>query len=417
MRYNLLPLLATTLLLLTGNTFASGTVEDGLLQQLINEVRGLTSRLEQLEQSMHSLRVENAVLKEAADTLSDATSTLSKTGDRLAWAENIRLKGDFRYRYENIDEQNKSKQRNRSRARARIEAVAHINDDLKVGLGLASGGDDPVSTNQTLGAGGSSKGINLDLAYFSWTGPGNSQVLGGKFRNPFYKPAKSSLIWDGDYRPEGFAVKYAQGAIFANAAFLYLESDDKAGSKDAESYWGLQLGYTADLLDATRLVAGISYYDIPVQGSQPFFDADDSFGNSLAMDGSYQNNYRELEIFAEINTQIADLPLSVFLDWVENQAADELETGLAVGFKLGKASASGTWQAAYTYQDLEADAVLGLTTDSDFGGGGTGNRGHIIKGAYAFNRNTALSLTYFINESNSQDINYDRLQVDLKFKY
>ena len=410
MKKTKLPLSAAALLLLASNSYAGGNVNDETVQRLIHEISALTSRVRQLEQSDQELRTENVALKEA-------TGSIARIGDKLAWAEKIKVKGDFRYRYENIDDENKPKDRNRSRVRARIEAQAQVNDDWKVGLGLASGSDDPVSTNQTLGAGGSSKGINLDLAYFDWSGLNYTHVLGGKFKNPFYKPAKNSLIWDGDYRPEGLAAKYDNGTFFANAAFMYLESDDKAGSKDAESYWGTQFGFTTDLGESAALIAGVSYYDIPVKGSKPFFDSGDSFGNTLAMDGTYLNNYEELELFAEIKTKVAGLPLSVFVDWVENQDADDNETGLAAGLKLGKAKNPGTWQMAYIYQDLESDAVLGLTTDSDFGGGGTDSKGHILKGAYALNKNTSFALTYFINENGDLETDYDRLQVDLKFKY
>jgi putative porin len=410
MKKTKLSLTATALLLLASNGYAGENINTETVQRLIREVSALTIRIKDLEKSSLELRTENIELKQT-------TSSISTISDKLAWAEKVKLKGDFRYRYENIDDENKPKDRNRSRVRARVEAQAQVNDNWKVGLGLASGGDDPVSTNQTLGAGGSSKGINLDLAYFDWSGLANTHIVGGKFKNPFYKPAKNGLIWDGDYRPEGLAAKYDNGTFFANAAFMYLESDDKAGSKDAESFWGTQLGFTTDLGESATLVAGVSYYDIPVMGSKPFFDSGDSFGNSLASDGTYLNNYEELEFFAEIKTKVANLPFSMFVDWVENQDADDNETGFAAGLKLGKAKKPGTWQMAYIYQDLESDAVLGLTTDSDFGGSGTDSKGHIIKGAYALNKNASFAITYFINENGSLETDYDRLQVDMKFKY
>ena len=400
-------LIASTLLLSAGS-FAA--VSDATVEKLMREVQALNARVKELEASDKALHTETKALKEA-------NSSITSLSDKLAWAEKIKLKGDFRYRYENIDNETKTKDRNRSRVRARVEAAAQVNDDWKVGLGLASGGNDPVSTNQTLGGGGSTKGINLDLAYFDYSGFDNTHVIGGKFKNPFYKPAKNGLIWDGDYRPEGLAAKYDNGTFFVNAAFMYLESDDKAGSQDAESFWGTQLGFKTSLTDNVKFIGGVSYYNIPVMGSMPFFDSGDSFGNTLAGNGTYLNNYEELEVFAEVKTTLGNLPFSMFVDWVENQDADDNEMGIAAGFKLGKAKNPGSWQLAYTWQDLEADAVLGLTTDSDFGGGGTGNKGHILKGAYALGKNTSFAVTYFINESGSLETDYDRLQVDLKFKY
>ena len=398
-------LIVGSMLYSTGSTAAS----DATIEMLKRQIETLSQRVNELEAADQSLRTETTALKEAS-------SSVTKISDKLAWAEKVNVTGDFRYRYENIDDETKAKDRNRNRLRARIEAQAQVNDDWKVGLGLASGSNDPISTNQTLGGGGSSKGIQLDMAYFDYSGLDGTNIIGGKFKNPFYQPGKNSLIWDGDYRPEGLAVKYDNGTFFANGAFMFLESDDKAGSQDAESFWGAQLGFTASLSDNVALVAGASYYDIPVAGSMPFFD-NDSFGNTLTPGGTYMYDYEELELFAELNTNVGDLPLGLFVDWVENQDADDEETGFSTGLQLGKAKAPGSWELAYIYQDLEADAVLGLTTDSDFGDGGTGGKGHIIKGGYALDKNTTFGVTYFINEKGSLETDYDRLQVDLQFKY
>ena len=43
----------------------------------------------------------------------------------------------------------------------------------------------------------------LDMAYLKIKPeqiPGLS-LSGGKFKNPFYKPGKSELIWDSDFNP------------------------------------------------------------------------------------------------------------------------------------------------------------------------------------------------------------------------
>ena len=95
--------------------------------------------------------------------------TLKNRIPRLSWAEKIKWKGDFRYRYEDIEEDGKD-DRDRNRIRARPALVAKTSDTTEVGFGLATGGDDPVSTNQTLGGGGSTKDVRLDLAYATWTG-------------------------------------------------------------------------------------------------------------------------------------------------------------------------------------------------------------------------------------------------------
>ena len=93
-----------------------------------------------------------------------------------------------------------------------------------------------------------------------------------------------------------------------------------------------------------------------------------------------------------------------------------------MGAKLGKAKGRGTWQAAYQYQDLEKDAVLGLLSDSDFAGGGTDGKGHRLTGAYGINKQWNLGFTWFIdNEAGEgnfgKPVSYDRFMIDTVFKY
>ena len=57
---------------------------------------------------------------------------------------------------------------------------------------------------------------------------------------------------------------------------------------------------------------------------------------------------------------------------------------------------------------------------SDFGGGGTDARGHVLSGTYAFHKAWNFKATYFINEveiASGKDLDYDRLMLDLNFKF
>ena len=76
------------------------------------------------------------------------------------------------------------------------------------------------------------------------------------------------------------------------------------------------------------------------------------------------------------------------------------------------------WEASYNYRDLEADAVVGIFSDSDFIGGGTNGKGHRFNFAYQLAKNFEAGLTYFLNErKNTDDDKYRRLQADLIFKF
>ena len=78
--------------------------------------------------------------------------------DAPSLEDRFKVKGDFRYRYETIDVDGKDN-RSRHRIRARLSGVVQLPTNVEIGMGLATGGDDPVSSNQTLGKGGSSKGV------------------------------------------------------------------------------------------------------------------------------------------------------------------------------------------------------------------------------------------------------------------
>ena len=89
--------------------------------------------------------------------------------------------------------------------------------------------------------------------------------------------------------------------------------------------------------------------------------------------------------------------------------------------KLNKARDPGSWEFFYNYRELEADAVVGQLSDSDFIGGGTDGRGHKFGYTYQIRKNTQGSLTYLHNEddtgSNGRDLDYRRFQADLKLKF
>jgi len=414
----------------TSAVLASGqvqaTVSDDDFAQLKADFAAMAQRLSALES-------ENANLREISEStvteLEVAQTELAAvvTGNSASsWAERIKVKGDFRYRYEEIDvEGNDTRDRNRIRARAAL--IASLPNNTEVALGIATGGDDPVSTNQTLGAGGSTKDVRLDLAYFKWNATDNMYLTAGKMKNAFYRPQKSALLWDSDYNPEGVGAGWSSEHVFVTFAGNSLESD---GKKDNQQfYWGLQ-GGVMFALGPVSLTTGLGYYDIPTKGNTSHYgDDDDFFGNSFECSDPddmsscvYKYDYEEIEVFANLGMNIFDMPLNIFADFVQNQDADEYDTGYIVGAKLGKASGRGTWQVAYQYQDLEKDAVLGLLSDSDFAGGGTDGKGHRLTGAYGINKRWNLGFTWFIdNEAGEgnldEPLSYERFMIDTVFKY
>ncbi len=419
-------LLGLTVIHFSQTAFAQVSADE--FQVLREQIQYLTQRLDELEKAT---RQTAPSLERANETTVAPVNELIKEninedgneqfGERMAavsWAERMRWKGDFRYRYENIKVDG-TDSRNRNRIRARINLDADVSETVQVGLGLASGGEDPVSSNQTLGGGGSTKDFRLDLAYFDWSGLADTHILGGKVRNFFARGGNNSLMWDVDWRPEGIGANWNNGIFFARGMGSLIESDS---NKEREFAWIAQAGMNFKPGDGTEVRIGATYAHYDPAGSGSLFgDDDDFFGNSFDPDTlTYLYNYHEIEAFAEFTFDLFDRPLMLFADYVTNTAVDENDSGYALGFKYGKISGKGSWDISYLYEKLEADAVLGLLTDSDFGGGGTDVKGSIFKGTWAFHENWNAKFTYFLNKfdlASGKPRDFDRLQLDLNFKY
>lgn len=348
----------------------------------------------------------------AAMVLSQTAIADDDAGD---WIDKFSLSGDLRLRYEMIDEDGEE-DRNRARYRARLGFVATINDDISMTFRLATGGGNPVSTNQTAGDGFSTKDIGVDMAYIEWSATDNVHVLAGKMKNPLFRPGKNALIWDSDLTPEGVALRYESGNYFGTLIGLFVE---ERASSDDSMLLGVQVGLSF-ALGNDRLIAGGSYYDYSnTAGNEPFYNGK-SKGNTLDADGNLLFDYSELELFVQYETQIGPWPLMLFGDWVQNTEIGVEDTAYAVGFTAGSAKTPGTAQFSWTYQDIEADAVIATFNDSDFGGGGTDATGHLFKGKYALRENIIVGFTYMLNDVDSNAGNehdYSRIQIDLEFKF
>jgi hypothetical protein len=376
-------------------------------EEVIAELQAQVAALSQRLNSLETRRVPEVQYETAA--------VVAQNNAAQTWADRIKLKGDFRFRQEHIDADNSSS-RNRQRIRARTELTAELLDTVDVGFGLATGDDDPVSSNQTLGEGSSSKGINLDLAYVKWQTPVDGlSILAGKYKNTMRRVGGNGLVWDGDLRPEGSAAVYKQGNWFGTAQILWT---DESSTDDDTVVWGAQAGWQGDIGN-TNLLLGGGYEHFETAGEAVFFDGDPR-GNSVDAAGNYLYDYQDLELFAELRLDIAGVPTMLFVDYTQNLDADDFDTGYAIGGEMSFKNSRHPWKLGYTYQDLEADATFGLFSDSDFIGGGTDGKGHIIRGSYSLTKAIALGGTLFVNERGGnagESEDYNRLMLDIAFKY
>lgn len=417
-----------SVLVLVGLTFP--TFQDALaasseetIAQLLAQIQTLTARIEAVEQAQSkSTVVERSYPTLTSTPTSTPTSTLTSTPTSTltqiakaqpTWTDTIKMKGDFRYRHEAFDVDNR-RDRHRQRMRARVGLTGKVSDQVSAGFSLASGGSDPTSTNQSFDDASSSKNVVIDLAYISWKAPVDGlSVNAGKFKNPFYRVGGNGLIWDGDLNPEGAGVSYENGNVFANGIASWL---DESSSDDDSFLLGGQFGIGHDISQDSSFIAGVSYFNYVDSVGEPAFYAGDGRGNRLNTDGEYLSGFELVEGFVEYSLRFQDVNIMLFADYVQNLDADDYDQGYALGTQLQ----GGDWQLGYTYQDLEADAVLGTFTDSDFIGGGTDGKGHIFQASYALSKQIGLKGTFFLNEQNIDfglEEDFKRLMLDISFKY
>ena len=365
----------------------------------------------QLKQKLISLVILSAI------SIFTFTATSTATADEANWADSIKVSGDFRYRLENIDQEGNEK-RDRSRFRARINLDATVNETVKVGIRLASGSDEPTSTNQSFDNFASSKDLSIDRAFVAWTPVKGSTILAGKMSQPFYQAGKSQLLWDGDLNPEGIAYQYKNNGFFANVARFNL---DECGSCDDSYMNGVQAGYTYKLANSSKITFGLGQYAFDLNSAETGF----------------ADEYSETELFGDYKTNLNGKPLVVYANYVVNGDGEalaaaaglneDLDSGYELGFKYGKVKGQGSWDVGYIYKTIDVNAVFPLWTDSDFAGGGPDGEGHILKFGYGVNNNFSIGVSHYINErdisfNNDADpltrpLDYNRTMLDFKFKF
>lgn len=424
------------------------------------------------------------VLLESQETIAATMKRLdalekTKTDQDKAGINNIKLNGDFRYRFEYIQQDPKannltgvrgalrpaseddSRDRHRIRLRAGIDWT--INDEVNVGARIATTMNaDNVSTNQTLDDAFAKKDLWLDAAWFDYhpnVVPG-LHALGGKMNNPFYTPGKTQMIWDQDITPEGLALTYTNTyakqkngpplytfrKLEYGGTLAYYIVDERALDMDGQML-GAQgtLKYNFNDEGTTSLMGGLSYYDFGhIKGFPPLFSASDNFGNSLSKailggTGLYADDFNIAEAFAEFTIPVWERPLNIYGDIAYNLADidksfddDAGRLAWALGVSYGRCVAPKSWALRYEYRYVDRDAVVGAFSDSDWSGGGTNSKGHTFGAEYMPLKNTRIALTYFLNDNMGSDAlrlvpvfgprenitgTYQRLQLDVNFKF
>ncbi len=391
-------------------------VEKGLLTrdeagQLLSEMQGETER-----QKAEIQQVAQEAAKE---------ETKGKLVELPKWVEKINFKGDLRLRYQSEDMDNdNSPSRDRWRFRWRVGLEAEVNEQWTAGFGLASGSDDPRSTNQTFEDTFQTPDARIDYAFVKYAPAEWVDLLGGKFKNPLW--GAKDLLWDGDINPDGFAASLKHSMqdgrvkLFFVPAWFILD-EYKADTSDP---WmlALQAGAQYSFTEAAYVKVAPSFYKFDALKGNNFVHSAKS--NSVDKNGKLIYDYDAWTVDGELGFHFGG-PVqmaALFGQYVQSDA-DKDDTGYLFGAKMGakKVKAFADWQLKYNYRKLERDAWPDFLPDSDFYGGATNAEGHEVEFVFGLAKNVTIGLDYYFDVEPIDAVDpvkkQDLLQVDLIVKW
>ncbi|MBD3380182.1 MAG: hypothetical protein GF408_06950 [Candidatus Omnitrophica bacterium] len=401
-----------------------------------------------------------------ADAKEEAAKELAagKAVTAPSWTQKIKMKGDVRFRtqtgwYKGLGP---AHERIRNRVRARIGVEGEVNDQVKAGVRLVTGGNDPRSTNQTLEHTFESFDCRLDMYYINWhpelpKNMGSGDLWLGKFKN---RLNKSEVLWDGDINPDGILAQYDSSTfelgevpteLYGNFGFFWLEEITRSQHDpvmyvmqgglrmDINSDWDAKLDLSAAYYDLAHMKSNPNYRST---GNSPDFSA--GTNTTWTIDGvanQWRYDYNLVDVMIRYDAKkFFDFEMGhgIWSDMIWNVASgvSSDDFGFEVGAYLGKKKPKkpGQWKIWGLYRYIERDAVPDTLPDSDFfgftqrgvpAGGGTNGQGFNGGIQYALFKNTVLALEYYyvtpIDINSSLTNEYDQaaqlLQMDVKVKF
>ncbi|MCK5528141.1 MAG: putative porin [Kiritimatiellae bacterium] len=376
----------------------------------------------------------SAITITAGNVIAAETAEPTKTAEVIEvkipdWVTRMKVKGDIRARFEDVQVDGNSS-KSRFRERVRIGIYGDVNDQMDWGFRLASGSDEsPTSSNQSLDDFSGKRRVWMDLGYFGYTPTELDELhfVIGKIKKPW--KGVSDLVWDSDVNPEGVNAQYSAGSF--NAQFGYYIMKDNATGSDAQTDVGMTAGQidgNLKITDGIKLnggVAGFFYQNIQdtevvKSDAGKYLGKGNSTREETDADGVvteyWVNDYEQIDAFISLDIKRGPVPVKIYGEYIVNIAAttpddDGWRAGVKASFfdkKLG---------LDYNYRDLGQDAVLAVLTDGDFGGGGTGSKGHKIKAKYEILENCTLGLTALLADNQVNNVAVDTIQADIIVKF
>ncbi len=376
--------------------------------------------------------------KEAQDLREDADKNFNaaiqaKTG-MPDWVTSYKLSGDFRARFDRISGDNSTlAERNRFRYRLRFGITANILENLEAGFRLGTGDSagNPLSNNTTEENNFSKKPIWIDTAYGKWT-PINSDgwvasATVGKMENPF---VVTPMVFDPDLTPEGvvlqgsYAFNDQHTLAFMGGGFVM---DEEKGSQHDPGMLGEQLMLNSKWNLHWASSIGVAAFqilnrDMLTNGNV----TENNEGNIRTGGGALTSGFKPIVVDANVTYTFDSAPLyngpfpvKFGVEYMNNIATSQNNSGYWAGITFGKAGLHKTWELTYRYEYLQANAWYDQMVDDDFGVyyqnafpgsaagyfGGTNVKGHLVKFTYALTDSMSFACSAFINDMVNSSVN------------
>lgn len=340
-----------------------------------------------------------------SDPLFDEDATLEEEA-APAW----RWYGDLQLRYDHLGSLNPLSGTSRmERAKARLRfgiRGVHENLEYAIAAKLARGND---SNDETLIWFDNEKSDTeeLDEAMLRWTFEDSTQLLLGKTALPL---DLSPMLWDSDLRPVGASVarSFPSGEFnrfsFVGGYFapMHLYGDDSnLGAVQAGFHWregaplsgSVKLAYLdfGNLGDLTH--SGLTRSNWREIIRDPNAPPPQSCNVCHGVLGELNNDFRLLDLQAEVRWMLAEKPLVAKLDLVHNLGATQDEDGARGSISYGDSSVPRGWEATVAYQRFQRDAVLAAFSDDDWWFHSNA-RGILTHLGYGIDETWSVHLTY-----------------------
>ena len=396
---------------------AGAAVSNEQLMQAVESNKQIMKELEYLRMKVASQQEHIEDLKSKVEK-KGAVSVANETIDGL------KLKGDLRARYEIRDVDNKSaadKSRDRWRTRLRVGGIwDNKAENWQVGAGLASGSNDPTSTNDTWSETQPFEhtDINIDYAYAKHRWDDFTFTL-GQAENPY----KSTwAFWDGDVRLAGLTAQYGQkDGVFATVGGYGAKLVN--GDNTATLVAG-QLGYRGKVGEAKYTVAGgyHTYSKSLINDGAGATDSRADFSLVSVNPNQYELNIGDL--YGDVTLPLGPAKVTFYGQIWQNFGADgavgQSQAGASfpkapgdadMGFVVGADAKIDKFKLGYAYALVEADSLFGYLSDSDFGSGVslTNKKGHRVQLGYDFTKNWSTDISWF---NYKRDVDWTSAAVD-----